>query len=136
LADGVWATPCASISYDLNSQAEVDAFGQTGCTIVIGALRIHDSTDIANLDKLVGITRVGNFVIEYNDSLTNFDGLSNLTSSEGGLLVIWNESLFDCKGIVQLLEGFRGTLSLDSEQYIDVNNNAAGCNGVLEILRK
>ena len=36
--DGVWATPCADTNYDLNSQAEIDALGETGCTSINGFL--------------------------------------------------------------------------------------------------
>ena len=32
--DGVWATPCADTYYELTTQAEVDALGQTGCISV------------------------------------------------------------------------------------------------------
>lgn len=100
--DGVSATPCESTSYDLTSQAAVDALGQTGCTAVFGSLRIQNSTDITNVDKLTGITTVNNLEIEYNDSLTNLDGLINLANVFGDLLIMANTALNDVDGLTNL----------------------------------
>ena len=53
------AAACSSTNYDLNTQAEVDALGATGCDSVSGDLRIENSSDITNLDGLANITSVG-----------------------------------------------------------------------------
>ena len=80
------AAACSSTNYDLDTQAEVDALGATGCDSVSGYLRIEDSTDITNLDGLANITSVGGYLyILSNDALTiaRSMGLANLTSVGG-----------------------------------------------------
>ena len=105
-ADGVWATPCADTDYDLRSQAEVDALGQTGCTSVRGRLvigRTSGSDDITSLESLVNLTSVeGSMDIYYNDVLTNLDGLDNLTSVEGHLYIGYNAVLTSLNGLANL----------------------------------
>ena len=116
--------------------ALTDLDGLSNLTSVEGELDIRTNDNLINLDGLSGLKSVAYLSLIENYGLSNIDGLRNLTSSEGGLHIQLNDSLFDCKGIVQLLEGFRGKLTLDSEQYIAVNLNATGCNSVMEILDK
>ena len=59
------AAACSSTNYDLNTQAEVDALGATGCDSVSGYLYIRNSTDITNLDGLASITSVGGYLSIY-----------------------------------------------------------------------
>src|SRR5690606_12196009 len=69
----------------LTSQTEVDAFATNypNCTEISSDLNISGST-ITNLDGLSNLTSVGgNLYISSNSSLTNLDGLSNLTSVGG-----------------------------------------------------
>ena len=78
------AAACSSTNYDLNTQAEVDALGATGCDSVSGNVYIRNSADITNLDGLANITSVGGGLNIYNNNaLTNLDGLANLTSVGG-----------------------------------------------------
>ena len=63
-ADGAWAAECVQTDYDLNTQAEVDALGATGCDSVRGHLLIgfsaaFTSDRILTLDGLANITSVG-----------------------------------------------------------------------------
>ena len=82
---GVWAVDCPR-DYYLESQAEVDALGATGCDRILGSLYIGNSTDITNLDGLANITSVGgDLTICSNSALTNLDGLATLTSVGGNL---------------------------------------------------
>jgi hypothetical protein len=90
----------------LSSQAEVDAFE---CTEVTGFLRIAGS-DIANLDALSELVRVGGLQINDNDNLTNVDGLSSLeviTGTGGGgdpevLVISGNPALLNLDGLSTL----------------------------------
>ena len=85
-ADGAGAAECSQNSYFLDTQAEVDALGATGCDSVRGDLKIQ-SSDTTNLDALANLTSVGGDLnISFNDVLTNLDGLANITSV--GTLII------------------------------------------------
>ncbi|HFA50018.1 MAG TPA: hypothetical protein ENJ95_13500 [Bacteroidetes bacterium] len=115
----------------LSSQAEVNAFGN--CEIIDGQLTIQggDITDLSPLDALKEVT--GALVIIGNSNLSTLEGLNNLTSigglvlidnpllqnllplsnsssEESGVLILRkNNSMSDLKG----LEGITGTRSLD-----------------------
>ena len=94
--EGVWATPCTKTNYDFQTQAEVDALGQTGCTSVTGYLSIYpvNSNLITNLDGLAKLTSVGgDLTIRQNRFLTNLDGLVNITSVGGTLTIGHNPAL-------------------------------------------
>ena len=78
------AAACSSTDYALTTQAEVDAFGATGCDSVVGYLYIANSSDITNIDGLANLTSVGGSLSIYNNAaLTNLDGLANITSVGG-----------------------------------------------------
>src|SRR3981189_2207942 len=64
----------------LRSQAQVDAFPATyACSVLTGALTISGN-DIANLDSLYALTKVGgNLLISDNPSLVSLSGLSSLS---------------------------------------------------------
>ncbi|MDC3405483.1 hypothetical protein OAY01_03150 [Luminiphilus sp.] len=97
------AAACSSTNYDLNTQAEVDALGATGCDSVSGTVYIRNSTDITNLDGLANITSVGDYLNIYNNSaLTNLDGLANLTSVGGALRIYDNAALLNINGLSSL----------------------------------
>lgn len=114
---------------DLSTQAEVDSF--VGSSIA-GNLLIHgsdivdlkplsvlDSVDgylrvginglnggnasLTNLDGLSNITSVGGLTIWTNDVLTSLDGLSNITSFGGHLHVAFNASLTNLDGLSNLI---------------------------------
>jgi hypothetical protein len=67
----------------LNSQSEVDAFGNSNCTEIIGSLIINDfddnNIDITNLDALSNLIKISNGLsISGNPLLSNLNGLNNL----------------------------------------------------------
>ena len=66
--EGVWAMDCADYNYNLNSQAEVDALGASGCDRISGNLSIRNYTDITNLDGLANITSVGGYLSIYSNA--------------------------------------------------------------------
>ena len=76
----VFAAECESENYDMNSQAEVDALGETGCDVVLGDLTIQGSTvesllPLSNLELVNGKLRILN-----NGALSSLNGLDNLRS--------------------------------------------------------
>ena len=99
------AAACSSTNYDLNTQAEVDALGATGCDSVSGYLYIRNSADITNLDGLANLTSVGGDLEAYqrgNGALTNLDGLANLTSVGGYLDIYGNDALTNLDGLANI----------------------------------
>ena len=97
------AAACSSTNYDLNTQAEVDALGATGCDSVSGYLDIRESTDITNLDGLANITSVGGYLNIYNNAaLANLDGLANLTSVGGNLYIESQFAVTNIDGLAKL----------------------------------
>jgi hypothetical protein len=90
----------------LSSQAEVEAFAGS---FVTGNLTIQGS-DIIDLTTLMTLDSVGGDLwVEDNDSLSNLNGLSNITSV-GGLIIASNYSLTNLDGLSNLssLEGVCG----------------------------
>ena len=135
--EGVWAFDCASTNYDLNSQAEVDALGATGCDRVSGRLEIKHSTDITNLDDLANITSVGDYLRIYdNDALTNLDGLANLTSVGSNLYISNNDALTNLGGLANLtsVELNLGIFNNNALTDLDGLANLTSVGGFLDIL--
>ena len=102
--------------YYLNSQAEVDALGATGCDRIEGDLVILQSSGITNLDGIANITSVEGGVEIVNSALTNIDGLDSLTSLSGDIFFTYNSAL--CQSLVDALSdtleglGWTGATSL------------------------
>ena len=115
--EGLWAVDCADTNYDLNTQAEVDALGATGCDRIKGYLYVRNSADITNFDGLANLSSVGGkLLIRDNDALTNLDGLANITSVGGSLYIVRNAALTN-------LDGLAGLTSVGG--YLEIDYNAA-----------
>ena len=105
-SEGVWANVCFG-PYTPETQAEIDAFGTSGCTAIDGNMVVstfESGNDIVNLDGLANLTSVsGNLYIwlEGNTVLTNLDGLSSL-KSVGGKLSIFQTNLTNLDGLSKL----------------------------------
>ena len=125
--EGVWAVDCASTNYYLNSQAEVDALGATGCDRIEGDLVILQSSGITNLDGIANITSVEGGVEIVNSALTNIDGLSNLTSV-GSLAVTENDVLTNLGGLASLT-------SVDEVLFIKYNPALTSLDGLSSLTR-
>jgi len=157
--EGVWAVECPQTDYRLTTQAEVDALGATGCDYIAGELLIGNSTDITHLDGLANITSVEVYLAIYNNAaltdldglnsitsvgdglyiqenaaLTNLDGLNSITSVGGELVISGNQALSNCKLMAPLLGWPKGPPDDSVDGGIFVENNAAGCNSIEEIL--
>ena len=124
--EGVWGVDCASPDYDLRFQAEVDALGATGCDRVLGDLFVTNMSSITNLDGLANITSVGgDLAIQYT-SLVNVDGLISLTSVGGYVLIRYNAALTDLNGLVNLIDV--------GDVWIASNDSLANCQGAALVL--
>ena len=155
------AAACSSSSYWLNTQAEVDALGATGCDSVSGSLNIWNSSNITNVDGLANLISVGgnlyiasnsNLVdldglanlaevgvslgIYYNPSITNLDGLSNISAIGGDLGVGNNAALTNLDGLSNLtnINGFVGIESNDALTNLDGLANLTSVGAYLYIL--
>ena len=74
------AAECSSDSYQLTTQAEVDALGATGCDSISGYLSIYKNAALTNLDGLANITSVGGYLyISGNDALDSPSSKQALT---------------------------------------------------------
>jgi len=97
--------------------------GLQNITEVGGRLSIANNLLLANLDSLLSLKQVGNWLqISHNDALTQIDGLRNITSMTGSdkvLAVNLNPALTRCCGVYNLL----------TDPGVDavINNNGAGC---------
>ena len=122
----MWGVDCASPDYDLRFQAEVDALGATGCDRVLGDLFVTNMSSITNLDGLANITSVGgDLAIQYT-SLVNVDGLISLTSVGGYVLIRYNVALTDLNGLVNLIDV--------GDVWIASNDSLANCQGAALVL--
>lgn len=127
------AAACSSTNYDLNTQAEVDALGATGCDSVSGYLYIKNSTDITNLDGLANITSVGSsMLIDTNAALPNLDGLANLKTVGGFLYISSNNVLTNIDGLANLAS--EGTLGIFGNDALTNLNGLANITRVQDLL--
>jgi subtilisin-like proprotein convertase family protein len=131
----VWAVVCPSTSYELTSQAQVDALGAVGCDAITQNLTIRGS-DITNLDALSGITSVGGelsigYVVNgsYNPALTNLDGLSGITGVVGELFISGNNALTNLGGLSGIT-GVVGRLWITNNTALTNLNGLSGITGV------
>ncbi|MDH3243337.1 MAG: T9SS type A sorting domain-containing protein [Saprospiraceae bacterium] len=98
---------CPTADILLNTQEEIDDFSADypGCTDLPFGITIDDSLSntITNLDGLLQITSVDRFIlIANNGALTNFNGLNNLTTVGDFLAIQTNQSLNDLSALANL----------------------------------
>jgi hypothetical protein len=146
----LFAQNCLPQGIEFYSQAQIDSFPLhfPGCSVIEGGVYINGD-DIANLNGLNGVTEIGgNLIIgstwfEYdytNFQLFSLEGLDNLQSVAGNLLIINNYSLENLNGLENLvsvagkfivsynfsLESLTALVNLDSiGDYIYIGPNAA-----------
>ncbi|MFC2088909.1 choice-of-anchor D domain-containing protein, partial [Calditrichota bacterium] len=137
LGDGIFSSlESASVSlycetcegdFELNSQADVNNFGATGCNVVTGYLIIKGS-DITNLDALSNLISVGSLSVTKCAALINLDGLSNLISVSNLLDISVNASLENIDGLSNVK--FVGSLGINSNPLITNINSLSGITSV------
>ena len=148
----VWAGNCASNSYTLASQAQVNDLADTGCDTIRGNLSIDSGANLTNVDGLAKLISVeGHLLIQNNIALTNVDDLANLAYVGGDLTIYANSALRSIAGLANLTK-VGGDLDIDSNDaladldgfanltsvggYLAIESNAAliNCQGVAPVL--
>ena len=131
-SDAVSVTPristgeCPQNDYTLTTQAEIDDFPQD-CDSVVGNLTVDASYSLTNLDGLANLTSVGGGLYIYdNSSLTNLNGLANLTSVEGFLYIRASYSLTNLDGLASLT-------SVGGDLYIYDNASLTNLDGLANL---
>ena len=134
----------------LTSQEDVDNFGLERYTEISGYLIIGglDAEDITNLDPLLGLNYIGNYlVISFNNQLNNLDGLESIIHVKTFVEVSHNDTLNNINGLrnlekvgdpqflksgsiskgfnpeLQNLDGLLGLTEVSS--YIHISNNTS-----------
>lgn len=118
---------CPTGEVILSSQEEVDDFGAKypNCTQTEGSLiLLYDITDLSPLSKLQNI---GTHLAIYETPLTNLNGLSSLTSINGGIEIGSNFELEDISGLKNINSGIVN-LSILANLKLSVCNIASICN--------
>ena len=118
----MWAIECPSSS--LLNQADVDAFGTSGCTS-LSNLTIGPSDSITNLGALSTVTTVDTLLIHQNSLLPNLDGLENLTTVSA-LRIRENAAL-------QNVQGLSGVISGVTELEVANNDSLSNLDGLIGI---
>jgi hypothetical protein len=110
--------------YTITNETELNNI--SNCTVITGSL-IIENTSLTNIDGLSNITSVGGYVqISNNASLTNIDGLSNLTSVEVDLNIYNNASLTN-------IDALSNITSVGEDLYIYNNASLTNIDGLSNI---
>lgn len=110
-------------SIRLLTQAEVDAFNYTEVTGALEIGFVTEESTITNLDSLYRLTTIGERLwMEYNDDLTNIDGLSGLVSVQD-IFISDNQNLTN-------LDGLSGITSVPGNITIQANFNLSNMDGL------
>ena len=109
------AETCAEASYNLTTQEEVNALGDTDCDLVTGDLTVVDSADIYNLEPLVALARIeGALQITGNTALLNLDGLLNIARA-GSVEISDNAIMTNIDGLIGLVQAGALTISTNPD---------------------
>lgn len=117
--------------------------GLTSLRSVGENLFISNSWELADLGGLSAVTDVGGHLIIADTKLDNLDALSQLTRVGGTVNIQRNSYLFDCSGIMRLIDGnddgepgpgpgIAGVPDVGDDVFLE--RNGAGCNSVRQIL--
>ena len=88
------AAACPSTDYVLQTQAELDAFGATGCDSVVGNLVVSGMTDANDLGGLSNLRSVGGRLsLSSLTKVNSLDGLNNLRSVGSDVSIEGNRRL-------------------------------------------
>ncbi len=121
-------------------------------SVVDDQLKIHQNLSLTNLGHL---TKVGHLIISENDSLTNLNGLEELTI-QNAFYLEKNKSLVDISSLANIepvdlgivlkiadnpllsecaIASICGFLTVNN-QFSEIHNNGTGCNSSMEILEQ
>ncbi len=135
---------CPTNNIILSTQQDIDDFSNNypGCNEIMGNVTIQEavSGNILNLNGLSQINTVnGDLIIASNESLLNLEGLSNLNNLQGGFLIFENNSLNSLSGLENLTTiGSGSSVAFYFAQNINISNldalsNLESVNGSLTI---
>ena len=116
-----------------STQAQIDAFptNYPGCTTILGDVTIEEccAGAIMNLNGLSQITSIDGGLFIYNTpQLTNLNGLLNLTSINGPLEILNNQILVSLNGIQNINAAGIAHLSIVNNQSLDECDVQSVCN--------
>ena len=124
---------CPSVEVTLVTQQEIDAFSTTypNCTQLPEKLiiRADNPADIINLESLSQLTSIGNGLVIDNTSITNLNGLQNLTTTGYNLVIMNNPNLTSLLG----LEGITATASHLKIENNDALTDLSGLNNITQV---
>lgn len=123
-----FAQECPPKEVVLSSQEEIDNFllQYPNCTelsddLFIGTQVRSQTSDIKNLDGLINLTSVGGvLVISQNDSLIELKGLDNLAAIGNALVLLKNKSLSQTTALQNLTAVERAIKIIDNESLDDL----------------
>jgi hypothetical protein len=104
---------CLPDGIEFSSQWDIDVFqaNYSGCTEIIGDVKIQDNT-ITNLNGLSVLNSIGgDLTIRYNNILTSLSGLNNLASIGGNVLIFDNDAISNITGM-QNITHINGNLEI------------------------
>lgn len=130
-------TNIGNISIETNeSLTKINAFHAVAAT---KSLRVNGNHNLVSLEGLSGLTTVGSpnqggisFNIAGNRSLTSLAPLANVKQVYNDLVVNFNAKLGECCALAPLLDNDPNNGQAHND--VTINDNAAGCNSVAEIL--
>lgn len=95
---GAWAVDCTSRSYDPDSGYSLEP---PGCDRIPDNLR-QTNDSVTNVDYLTNITSIGGYLFISGNALTNLDGLASLTSVGGHMYIVNARALTSIDGLASL----------------------------------
>lgn len=95
---------CTSFIWNLTIEgADIEDLSPLNTLVRIGeSLKIFNNNSLTNLDGLSSLTSAGSVEIWNNDALSNLDGLSSLAFVDGDLRIINNDALTNLDGLSSL----------------------------------
>ncbi len=127
------AQSCLPEGIEFTSQEQIDSFAinYPGCTEILGDVLINDTIwgAISNLNGLEQLSTVhGDLLIHDNFNLIDLSGLNNLTSIHGIFSIIF-ASLTDLSGLDNL-SSIDGDLEIHSMAYLENISNLSNLNAI------
>lgn len=102
-------------------------------TVIEDTLAISYCSSLTNVDGLINLTSVGGNILQIiqNNSLSNLDGLANLSDCEALVLILWNDALFNVGGLANLIKygnslNISGNISLNNLSGFEVIDSIYG----------
>ena len=131
LVSASYGQGCLSGGIVFSTQTQIDNFAANnpGCSVIEGDVRVVGN-NITNIDGLLNITSIeGDLLIDLNPMLLNVDGLANLSNVDGYVWFFDNDALTDVSGLNNLQQ-IGGYLSFEDNDALEEIN---GLNALEEV---